>query len=49
MSEKIELIGLSKEELAEAIAEIGEKPFRAKQVWQWLYHHGVTDFEKRVI
>ena len=46
MSEKIELIGLSKEELTEAIAEIGEKPFRAKQVWQWLYHHGVTDFDK---
>ena len=46
MNEKIELIGLSKEELAKEIAEIGEKPFRAKQVWQWLYHHGVTDFEK---
>ena len=46
MNEKTELIGLSKEELAKEIAEIGEKPFRAKQVWQWLYHHGVTDFEK---
>ena len=46
MSDKKELIGLSKEELAQEIANIGEKPFRAKQVWQWLYHHGVTDFEK---
>ena len=46
MAEKIELIGLSKEELAQAVADIGEKPFRAKQLWQWLYFHGETDFAK---
>ena len=44
--EKIELVGLSKEELAEQIAKIGEKPFRAKQLWQWIYFRGETDFEK---
>ena len=43
---KTELIGLSKEEIAQEIAKLGEKPFRAKQLWQWLYFHGVTDFEK---
>ncbi len=46
MPEKIELIGLSKEELAEQITRLGEKSFRAKQLWQWLYFHGETDFEK---
>ncbi len=39
-----ELVGLSREELAAALAEVGEKPFRAKQVWHWIYHRGETDF-----
>ena len=46
MIEKKELIGLSKEEIAAEIERLGEKPFRAKQLWQWLYFHGETDFEK---
>jgi len=46
MADKIELIGLSREELKEAIVNIGEKPFRAKQLWQWLYYFGETDFAK---
>lgn len=46
MSEKIELIGLTKEELKDALISVGEKPFRAKQLWQWLYFFGETDFEK---
>ena len=25
------------------MAAIGEKPFRVKQIWHWLYHRGVTD------
>ncbi len=39
-----EIVGLSREELAEALVAVGEKPFRAKQVWHWVYHQGVTDF-----
>ncbi|MCX7384046.1 MAG: 23S rRNA (adenine(2503)-C(2))-methyltransferase RlmN [Alphaproteobacteria bacterium] len=39
-----ELVGLSREELAEALAEAGEAAFRAKQVWHWIYHQGATDF-----
>jgi 23S rRNA (adenine2503-C2)-methyltransferase len=38
------LVGLSREELAAELAAIGEKPFRAKQVWHWIYHQGVTEF-----
>lgn len=44
MSEKKELIGLSKDELKQELAALGEKPFRASQIWQWLYCQGVTDF-----
>lgn len=40
------LIGLSKEELAEEMAALGEKPFRAKQLWQWIYFRGESDFDK---
>ena len=39
-----DLVGLSREELAAELAAIGEKPFRAKQLWHWIYHQGATDF-----
>jgi 23S rRNA (adenine2503-C2)-methyltransferase len=39
-----DLVGLSREELAAEMAEIGEKPFRAKQLWHWIYHQGARDF-----
>ncbi|WP_246285352.1 23S rRNA (adenine(2503)-C(2))-methyltransferase RlmN [Nguyenibacter vanlangensis] len=41
-----DLVGLSREEMGQALAEIGEKPFRTKQLWHWIYHQGVTDFER---
>ena len=41
-----DLVGLSREELAAEMAAIGEKPFRAKQIWHWIYHQGATDFAK---
>jgi 23S rRNA (adenine2503-C2)-methyltransferase len=44
-SGRLDLIGLSREEMADVFAEMGEKPFRVKQVWQWLYNRGVTDLE----
>lgn len=40
-----DIIGLSKEELSLEMESIGEKPFRAKQLWQWIYFHGETDFD----
>lgn len=43
---KKELVGLSPEELAQELASLGEKPFRAKQLWHWIYHQGETDFFK---
>ncbi len=41
-----ELVGLSRAELGEALAGIGEKSFRAKQLWHWIYHQGATDFSR---
>src|SRR5580765_9118451 len=41
-----DLVGLSRAELAAEVAAIGEAPFRAKQLWHWIYHQGVTDFAR---
>jgi len=38
------LVGLSREALKATLVEAGLEPFRARQVWQWIYWHGVTDF-----
>ncbi len=39
-----ELVGMTREQLTAEMVAIGEKPFRAKQLWHWIYHQGVTDF-----
>ena len=44
MSEKKELTDLTKEELETELINIGEKKFRAKQLWQWIYFRGEKDF-----
>ena len=42
---RLNLVGLSREELAAEMEALGEKPYRAKQLWHWIYYRGVTDFE----
>ena len=32
--------------MAAEIASVGEAPFRAKQIWHWIYHQGETDFAR---
>lgn len=44
LDKKTRIIGLSKHELTELIVSLGEKPFRAKQIWSWVYNRGVTEF-----
>lgn len=39
------LVGLSREELAAAVRDLGEPAFRARQLWHWIYHRGATDFD----
>ena len=40
------LVGLSRDELKTALAEAGLEPFRAQQIWHWIYWHGLTDFDR---
>jgi len=42
--EKPSIYGLRREELVEWFLEHGEKKFRARQVWEWLYRSRVTEF-----
>src|ERR1700748_3166174 len=41
---KKNLVGLSRDELATELATRGAAPFRARQLWHWIYHRGVSDF-----
>lgn len=49
MSGKPSLIGLTREEMGEALAEIGvpqkQVKMRVSQLWNWLYVRGVSDFD----
>ena len=38
------LVGLSREELEAEVTSLQLPKFRAKQIWQWIYNHGKTDF-----
>jgi 23S rRNA (adenine2503-C2)-methyltransferase len=38
------LVGLGRASLAAEMADFGAEPFRARQLWHWIYHRGVTDF-----
>jgi 23S rRNA (adenine2503-C2)-methyltransferase len=40
-----DLVGLSRDELVAAFAELGEPAFRARQLWQWIYVRGARSFE----
>ncbi len=44
LAEKPNLVGLTREELSARLVPLGIEPFRAKQLWQWIYTKGVTDF-----
>lgn len=41
---KTNLIGLDFEEMKNEMERIGEKSFKAKQIWNWIYAKGVGDF-----
>ena len=40
----VNLLGLSRSELISYCAELGEKPFRAKQLLHWIHQTGAADF-----
>ncbi|MGC8525098.1 MAG: 23S rRNA (adenine(2503)-C(2))-methyltransferase RlmN [Acidibrevibacterium sp.] len=41
-----DLIGLSRDDLAAALAALDLPAFRVKQIWHWIYHQGVRDFSR---
>ena len=43
---KVNLLGMPRAKLIEFFAEMGEKPFRAKQIMQWIHQYGVHDFDE---
>lgn len=42
---KINLLECDRQDLADFFARIGEKPFRAAQVFQWIHQHGIDSFD----
>jgi 23S rRNA (adenine2503-C2)-methyltransferase len=44
LAAKPSLVGLTREQLAQRITALGIEPFRAKQIWQWMYTKGATEF-----
>jgi 23S rRNA (adenine2503-C2)-methyltransferase len=44
VSERTNLLGLTRPSLEAFVAELGSKPFRARQLMQWLYKRGVGSF-----
>jgi 23S rRNA (adenine2503-C2)-methyltransferase len=43
---KTDLAGLELRELEEFVVAIGHKKFHAKQIYQWIWRRGVSDFEE---
>lgn len=41
---KIDILSLKPEELEREILAMGEKKFRAKQLFEWLHKKKITDF-----
>ena len=42
---KINLMDLTRQQMREFFAELGEKPFRADQLVKWIYHFGEDNFD----
>ena len=38
-----DLVGLGRDELAAEMKAMGAEPFRARQLWHWIYNRGTTD------
>ena len=42
---KVNLLDLTRSGMREFFSSIGEKPFRADQMMQWIYHRGVSSID----
>jgi 23S rRNA (adenine2503-C2)-methyltransferase len=43
---RINLVGLSREELEAVMGDLGHPKFRARQIWHWMYHRGAKSFDE---
>ena len=43
---EIDILSLSRNELTREILDLGEKAFRAKQIYEWLHVKKITDFSQ---
>lgn len=46
MTDRTDIRLLSSEELKNAVAELGEKPFRSRQLEDWIWTHGAGSFDE---
>ncbi|MFH0764355.1 MAG: 23S rRNA (adenine(2503)-C(2))-methyltransferase RlmN [Candidatus Omnitrophota bacterium] len=44
--DKIDIKNISKDELETLLQGLGEKPYRAGQIWKWLFKYGVRSFDE---
>ena len=44
--QRVSLLGLSAAELEQAVVAAGLPKFRARQLWRWVWRHGLTSFEE---
>ena len=45
-SQPVDLVGMDEEELVSLCEEMGEPPYRGRQIFSWLYAHGVSEFSR---
>lgn len=45
LQQKVNLLGLTREQMEAFFYELGEKRFRAQQLMKWIHHQGVRDFD----
>ena len=48
-TDRINLLGLTRQQLETFFTDLGEKRFRAQQVMKWIHHRGVRDFEEMTV
>ena len=45
-TQRVSLLGLSASELEQAVVAAGLPKFRARQLWRWVWRHGLTSFDE---
>ncbi|MGB0958529.1 MAG: 23S rRNA (adenine(2503)-C(2))-methyltransferase RlmN, partial [Litorivicinus sp.] len=47
MTERANLLGLTQSQMIDFVAEkLGEKKFRARQIFKWIHQYGVDNFDE---